>query len=101
MKNLFEDFKERRKHIKDLEDHIDLLAWFMHRFLWIHPFFDYNGRVIRIVGELYLLKNDLPLISFRGVSRTSFVKAVQKVTFEHNHNDLKNLLRKEIRKYKK
>jgi len=68
MKNWEDDFKERQKFIKSIDEHIKLLAWLMHRFLWIHPFFDYNGRISRLLEEIYLLKNNLPVVSFRGVT---------------------------------
>jgi len=57
----------------------------MHRFLWIHPFFDYNGRVSRLLGELCLLQLKLPIVSFRSTKRIDFVKAVKEAT---NTNDL-------------
>ena len=47
MKDWENDYKERIKHSKTLDDRIELLAWMMHKFLWIHPFFDYNGRISR------------------------------------------------------
>jgi fido (protein-threonine AMPylation protein) len=52
VQNLCDDLRERLKHIpsssneeKFLEQTITFLAWFQHRFVWIHPFKDYNGRV--------------------------------------------------------
>lgn len=80
MKNWEEDYTERRKHAKTRTQKIELCAWLVHRFLWIHPFFDYNGRVSRLIGALYLLQNKLPLVSFRAVRRVDFVKAVKEAT---------------------
>lgn len=41
-----------------LAEVISLLAWFQHRFVWIHPFNDYNGRVARLLTNLLLLNLD-------------------------------------------
>jgi Fic family protein len=59
MKNWEGDLRERVKHVKNRDMHIENCAWLMHRFLWIHPFFDYNGRINRLLGELYLMQNNL------------------------------------------
>lgn len=37
-----------------------LAAILHHRFVWIHPFFDGNGRTARLVMNLYLLKHGFP-----------------------------------------
>ncbi len=80
MKNWEADYKERRAHARTHEAKIELCAWLIHRFLWIHPFFDYNGRMSRILGELYLLQNNFPAISFHSIARVDFVKAVKEAT---------------------
>jgi Fic family protein len=35
-------------------------AIFHHRFVWIHPFFDGNGRTVRLLFNLLLMKNGFP-----------------------------------------
>jgi Fic family protein len=35
-------------------------AVFHHRFVWIHPFFDGNGRTVRLVSNLLLMKDGFP-----------------------------------------
>ena len=37
-----------------------LAAYFHHRFVWIHPFFDGNGRTARLGMNLILIKNGYP-----------------------------------------
>jgi len=96
MKNWEDDFKERRKHIKNKEGHIETCAWLMHRLLWIHPFFDYNGRIARLLGELYLIKNNLPIVDFRKVGRTNFVEAVKEATKTSSLEKFKSLIRKNL-----
>lgn len=69
--NLSADLKERLKHLNPTNDDyiekiVELLAWFQHRFVWIHPFQDYNGRVARMFTILILLKLDLPPIEIKA-----------------------------------
>lgn len=80
MKNWEGDYEEQQKHAKADREKIELCAWLIHRFLWVHPFFDYNGRMSRLLGELYLLKHNFPVIAFQGMGRTDFVKAVKEAT---------------------
>lgn len=47
-----------------------LLAWFQHRFVVIHPFQDYNGRIARMLTLLILLTLNLPPIEFRADTNT-------------------------------
>jgi Fic family protein len=39
---------------------IELATVFHHRFVWIHPFFDGNGRTVRLAMNLILLKHGFP-----------------------------------------
>ena len=39
---------------------IELATVFHHRFVWIHPFFDGNGRTVRLLMNLLLLKEGFP-----------------------------------------
>lgn len=84
MANWESDYNERHKHAKNQNEKIELLAWMMHKFLLIHPFFDYNGRVARLLGQLFLLQHKLPISSFIGIKRTDFSTAMKKATAEHD-----------------
>ena len=94
MKNWEDDYKERAKRARTEPQKIQVCAWLIHRFLWIHPFFDYNGRTSRLLGALYLLKNHLPVVSFQTTARVDFVKAVQEATQTSDLSLLQQLLRK-------
>lgn len=82
--NLCSDLKERLNHIEATsEDYIDriveLLAWFQHRFVWIHPFQDYNGRIARMLTVLILLTLRLPPIEIKaetGRDRKNYLEAM-------------------------
>jgi Fic family protein len=101
IKNLCDDLEERLKHIpsSENEEHflaelISLLAWFQHRFVWIHPFKDYNGRVARLLTNLLALNLGLPLIIVKaetGADRQRYIKAM-KAADKHNYTKLEKLI---------
>ena len=66
--NLCADLEERLKHLNkdNIENIIELLAWFQHRFVWIHPFQDYNGRLARMFTTYILLQLGLPPIEIKA-----------------------------------
>lgn len=85
--NLCNDLEERLKYLPGKDDEnfiikiVQLLAWFQHKFVFIHPFQDYNGRTARMLTSLILLKLDLPPIELKaetGADRKSYLKAMQR-----------------------
>lgn len=96
MTNWEADYAERHKHAKTQAQQIELLAWMMHQFLLIHPFFDYNGRVARLLGQLFLLQHKLPISSFIGIKRTDYATAMKKATNEKNIKSVIKLINKSI-----
>ena len=76
------DLKERLRHLPSMEEQkfvkelIELLAWAHHRFLWIHPFKDYNGRLARLLINIILLNLDLPPIELKVETRVSRKKYI-------------------------
>lgn len=87
VKNLCDDLEERLKHIPSPENEeqflaevISLLAWFQHRFVWIHPFKDYNGRVARLLTNLLVFNFGLPALEIKaetGLDRQRYIKAMK------------------------
>ncbi|OGY42758.1 MAG: hypothetical protein A2Y67_02460 [Candidatus Buchananbacteria bacterium RBG_13_39_9] len=75
MANFIDDLKIRIKNLPKIEDNnfinelISLLAWAHHRFLWIHPLQDYNGRIGRLLINIILLKLNLPPIELKVETR--------------------------------
>jgi cell filamentation protein len=96
MINWENDYNERHKHAKTQDEQIELLAWMMHQFLLIHPFFDYNGRVARLLGQLFLLQHKLPISSFIGIKRTDYAIAMKQATDEYDIKSVINLINKSI-----
>ena len=79
--------KERLRYLPKREDKsfiieaVKLLAWFQHKFVFIHPFQDYNGRTGRMLTILLLLKLKLPPTEIKVEKKTDrnrYIKAMQK-----------------------
>ena len=51
-------------------------AIFHHRFVWIHPFFDGNGRTVRLVFNLLLMKVGFPPAIILKVDRKRYYAAL-------------------------
>lgn len=106
IKNLCDDLAERLKHLPSsqneeifLADIISLLAWFQHRFVWIHPFNDYNGRVSRLLTNLLLLNLGFPILTISaetGKDRNKYIEAM-KAADQHDHSKLESLLAKALK----
>lgn len=101
IKSLCDDLKERLKHLPPpkegeqfLAEAISLLAWFQHRFVWIHPFKDYNGRVARLLTNLLAFNLGLPILIIKaetGKDRERYVNAM-KAADKHNYSKLERLI---------
>jgi cell filamentation protein len=83
MLDFCEDLKVRIKHLPKENDEeflsrvIELLAWAHHRFLWIHPFQDYNGRIGRLLINIILLKLNLPPVELKAETKTGRKKYIE------------------------
>lgn len=106
VKNLCDDLEERLKHIPSPENEeqflaevISFLAWFQHRFVWIHPFKDYNGRIARLLTNLLVLNYGLPALEIKaetGQDRQRYIKAM-KAADNHDPLKLESLLAKALK----
>lgn len=94
------DINKRIKHLPKLEDDnfindlVDLLVWAHHRFLWIHPFLDYNGRIGRLLINMILLNLNLPPIELKVETqsgRSKYIKFLQDAD-GGNYKGLKKLI---------
>lgn len=86
MADFVADLKIRIKNLPKIDEFsffqelVSLIAWAHHRFLWIHPFTDYNGRVGRLLNSAILLSLDLPPIELKvetTAGRKKYVSALQ------------------------
>jgi len=94
------DLTERLKYLSNFNrdnffnELIRFLAWVHHRFLWIHPFKDYNGRIARLLTNIVLLNLDLPPVELKVETkdgREKYVKALKNAD-EGSYSKLENLI---------
>jgi Fic family protein len=102
--NYCKDLTERLRYLPTLnkvnflEELIHFLAWAHHRFLWIHPFKDYNGRIARLLTNIILLNLDLPPIELKvetKVGRERYIKALKNAD-KGNFSNLETLIEEAI-----
>lgn len=86
MDSYCKDIKEQLKHLPALnkanflEKLVHFLAWAHYRFLWIHPFRDYNGRIGRLLINIILFNLDLPPIELKVETksgRKEYIRALK------------------------
>lgn len=81
-----------------IDELITLLAWAHHRFLWVHPFQDYNGRIGRILNNIILLSLDFPPIELKVETksgRKAYVEALQSAD-AGNFSALETIIRRSL-----
>jgi len=72
---------EMDRLIQEIAQHdrsvIEMTAYLHHRFVLIHPFTDGNGRVARLLGNLYLIRNGFPPIVLPHKERQHYYQALR------------------------
>jgi len=98
------DLEVRLKHLPKIENDnflselISLLSWSHHRFLWIHPFTDYNGRISRLLTNIILLNLNLPPIELKietKLGRLKYIHALHSAD-QGNYAKLEKIIRDAI-----
>ena len=62
---------------------IELATFFHHKFVWIHPFFDGNGRTVRLAMNLILMKQGFPPAIILKNDRKKYYEALNKANKGH------------------
>lgn len=74
MKDLIEWIKKNRKKLHTIE----LAAILHHKLVWIHPFFDGNGRAARLAMNLILMQTGYPLVVILKNDRKKYYETLAK-----------------------
>lgn len=85
MRNLIQWFRDNQKGLHIVE----LAALFHHRLVFIHPFFDGNGRTARLAINLLLMKSGYPLVVILKNDRKKYYR----VLAEADKGDPQSLVR--------
>jgi Fic family protein len=67
---------------------IEMAALMHHRFVWIHPFFDGNGRTVRLIMNLYLMQQGYPPAIILKADRKKYYEAMNQA----NNNNYDKLM---------
>lgn len=83
----YPEMKEFERQIKEnaFADPIDKASFIHCQFVKIHPFMDGNGRTARLIMNLSLMNDGLPLIDIDMNERSNYMDAIQPYA---NHGDL-------------
>ena len=104
MQNFMDDtehaLKQLPSNVSDayITDMAELLALFQHRFVVIHPFVDYNGRISRMFTNYILMREKLPTIEIpvpTSLLRKKYIQALQKAD-EGNYHALQDVIGKAL-----
>lgn len=72
-------FDDLIKYVNENPDHLDTISLatvFHHRFVWIHPFFDGNGRTVRLAMNLILMRAGFPPAIILKTDRKKYYEAL-------------------------
>ncbi len=84
---LMKDFVEQIIKRKSKENLLELATFIHHRFVWIHPFFDGNGRTARLLMNLWLMRSGYPPAVILKNDRKKYYDALNKA----NNGDFKKI----------
>lgn len=104
MQNLVNDIEHGIKQLPPrrsdeyIKTIIELLVSFQHRFVVIHPFLDYNGRISRMFTNYLLMREQLPAIEIPVTTkafRKTYIRSLQQADIG-NYQDLQNIVGKAL-----
>jgi Fic family protein len=64
---------------------IEMAAVLHHRFVWIHPFFDGNGRTVRLIMNLFLMQKGYPPAIILKNDRKKYYEALNQANNGNYH----------------
>lgn len=69
---------------------------FHHKYTYIHPFIDGNGRSARLLTNLILMKNGYPICVIKMEDRGEYMNALEKASVEDNYDDFIKIIEKAV-----
>ncbi len=88
MQELIRWYKENTEKLHPIE----LAAEFHCRYVYIHPFIDWNGRSARLLMNLILMRNGYPISVIKNEDRDEYMKALEKASSIGNTRDFINIV---------
>lgn len=77
VKDLIGELIDQTNENPDKLNDIELIAKFHHRFVWIHPFFDGNGRTARLLMNLLFMRRGFPPAIVLYNNRKQYYRALE------------------------
>ncbi len=77
---------------KDNLHPVRLAAEFHHKFTFIHPFIDGNGRCGRLLMNLILMRFGYPMTVIKIQDRSEYMSALEKASVENDLTDFINII---------
>lgn len=101
LKCLFDDLEYRIQNLNrnNIDEIIDLIAWFEYKFIWIHPYANTNGRMGRLLSNFILVKLNFPPLQYanRSQDRKKYIEAMHKAD-DKDFSELQNFIAEELDK---
>ncbi|NFE95949.1 Fic family protein [Clostridium botulinum] len=88
MQELIKWYKENKEKLHPIE----LAAEFHFRYVYIHPFIDGNGRSVRLLMNLILMRNGYPISVIKNEDRDEYMKALEKASTTGDAKDFINIV---------
>lgn len=75
---------------------IELAAIFHHKYTYIHPFIDGNGRSGRLLTNLILMRNGYPICVIKIEDRDEYMNALEKASVIEDYSDFMKVIEKAV-----
>lgn len=84
-------------HGKKNELHpVELSVYLHHKFTYVHPFLDGNGRVGRLLMNFVLLRNGYPLAVIKAKDRERYMESLEKASVNKDYSTLFDVVKKAL-----
>ena len=99
MKKLFKQLK-KDNYLQNLnkEKLIKKLAFYKCELIAIHPFYELNGRIIRLFIDILSINAGFDIIDYSTIDKNEYIKCAIKCVQNANSNCFEEIIRKSIEK---